>query len=154
MQLRRATMDDALDVLAWRNDETTRKNSFTQEEISEENHLKWFKRKLDDNNCLMYILEDGTGSLGSIRLDITDKIAEISYMIAPAARGKGLGKEIIKLIDNVPELETAVTDNRIQSLVGFVNEDNVASARCFEENGYTKLIAGDIRCYIKNLWSE
>ena len=33
MQLRRATMDDALDVLTWRNDETTRKNSFTQEEI-------------------------------------------------------------------------------------------------------------------------
>lgn len=154
MQLRRATMDDALDVLDWRNDETTRKNSFNQEEISKESHLNWFKRKLEDNNCLMYILEDETGSLGSIRLDVTDRIGEISYMIAPHKRGKGLGKEIIRLIDNVPEVRDSKSVNSIQSLVGFVNEDNVASARCFEENGYTKLIAGDIRCYIKNLWSE
>lgn len=154
MQLRRATMDDALDVFAWRNDETTRKNSFTQEEISEDNHLKWFKRKLDDNNCIMYILEDGGMSVGSIRLDITDRIGEISYMIAPDSRGKGFGKEIIKLLNNALELNDFSSGNRLQSLVGFVNEDNVASARCFEENGYTRLNAGSIRCYIKNLWSE
>ena len=150
MQLRRATMDDALDVLAWRNDETTRKNSFNQEEISEENHLKWFKRKLDDNSCLMFILEDQDCPVGSIRLDITDDIGEISYMIAPDQRGRGLGKEILKLIESRQELDGCETGHRIQSLVGFVNEDNVASAKCFENNGYTKLVAGDIACYIKN----
>ncbi|WP_029231888.1 GNAT family N-acetyltransferase [Butyrivibrio sp. VCB2006] len=142
MQLRRATMDDALDVLVWRNDETTRQNSFTQDLISQEDHLKWFKRKLEDENCIMYILEDGT-SVGSIRLDVTDNIGEISYMIAPDKRGKGYGKKILKLVEQTSEA------GEIKSLVGFVNESNPASAKCFESNGYVKLIANNIYCYIK-----
>ena len=159
MQLRRATMDDALDVLSWRNDETTRINSFTQDEISKESHLKWFKKKIDDDNCLMYILEDKNVKAGSARVDITDDVGEISYMIAPGERGKGLGKGIIELLETMPEIVGNDNRKQIRCLVGFVNKDNIASAKCFKGNGYTELNAGNIKCYIKtmadrDLWSE
>ena len=151
MQLRRATMDDALDVLSWRNDETTRMNSFTQDEISQDDHLKWFKKKLDDENCLMYILEDKNVKAGSIRVDITDEVGEISYMIAPGERGKGLGKAIIEQLEGISEIAGNDSKCQIRCLVGFVNEANLASSKCFKSNGYTELIAGDIKCYIKNI---
>ncbi|WP_026661761.1 GNAT family N-acetyltransferase [Butyrivibrio proteoclasticus] len=149
MLLRRATMDDALDVLSWRNDETTRMNSFKKDVISKESHLKWFKKKIDDENCLMYILEDKNVKAGSARVDIADDVGEISYMIAPGERGKGLGKSIIELLETMPEIVGNDNRKQIRCLVGFVNKDNIASAKCFKGNKYTELNAGDIKCYIK-----
>ena len=151
MFLRPATMDDALSVLEWRNDETTRNNSFTKAIISKEDHLNWFKRKIEDGNCLMFILEDDGRAVGNVRLDITDDIGEISYMIAPDERGKGLGKKALELLRDTKEVSSMVDSQKLRSLVGFVNEGNIASAKCFEDNGYSRINAGDIRCYIKNL---
>ena len=49
MKLRPAVMDDAEIVLEWRNDETTRNNSFSKDIISLDVHKKWYKNKLDDS---------------------------------------------------------------------------------------------------------
>lgn len=145
MLLRKAQMEDALKALEWRNDETTRMNSFNHEIITEDAHLAWFKRKLEDKTCQLYILEDDEEPSGSIRIDIDGEIGEISYMIAPGKRGRGYGPAILELLEK--EASTA----GIKTLVGFVDKNNKASARCFEKNGYTMLTAGDIYCFIKNI---
>ena len=145
MLLRKAQMEDAIKALEWRNDETTRMNSFNHEIIRKEDHLEWFKRKLDDKACLLYILEDEEGPSGSIRIDLSGEIGEISYMIAPEKRGKGYGTEILGLV------EKEIADTKLKTLVGFVEKDNNASGRCFEKNAYTKLSAGMINCFIKNI---
>ena len=131
LYLRRATIEDAEDILRWRNDPKTRENSFTSDVIDLETHMAWFERKLGQSNCLMYILMADECKAGNIRVDITDGVGEISYMIAPEHRGKGYGKEILALIEK--ELPP---DARI--LVGEVLENNIASARCFEANGYSR----------------
>ena len=74
MKLRKAVMDDAELILKWRNDEMTRRNSFSSDVISMDNHVKWLERKFSDNKCLMYILEDDGAAVGHIRLDILDKL--------------------------------------------------------------------------------
>ena len=145
MLLRKAQMEDALKALEWRNDETTRQNSFNHEIISKESHLAWFQKKLADETCLMYILEDEEGPSGSIRVDISGEIGEISYMIAPEKRGKGYGPLVLDL------LEKELSATAIKTLVGFVEKENKASARCFEKNAYTRFTAGDIDCFIKNI---
>ncbi len=145
MLLRKAQMEDALNALEWRNDETTRMNSFNHEIIKREDHLEWFRRKLNDKACFLYILEDEEGPSGSVRIDITGEVGEISYMIAPEKRGMGYGSEILGL------LEKEITATGVKTLVGFVEKDNKASGRCFEKNAYTKLTAGDINCFIKNI---
>lgn len=144
MELRAADREDAAIILEWRNDDTVRANSFSKDIISWDEHIKWFERKMADENCLMFILEDEGERVGSLRLDITESVAEISYMVAPGKRGKGYGKQILSFSDSVaPEA--------VKTLVGLVEKQNEASIRCFESDGYVKLIANDIYCFIKSL---
>ncbi len=145
MELRRATMEDAEAILSWRNDETTRAGSFTQNIITLDSHKKWMERKLADKSCYMFMLTEGEELLGNIRLDLADgkgEIAEISYMINPLFRGKGHGKDILRLVEK--ELPPTV-----KALTGFVKNENEASMKCFEKNGYVRLSAGDIMGFIK-----
>ena len=73
MYLRKTTIDDAKMILDWRNDEITRKNSFSKNVISMDEHVKWLTRKLADNSCMMFILVDSDEPVGSIRVDIQKK---------------------------------------------------------------------------------
>ena len=46
MILRKATIDDAMDILTWRNDPLTRAASFNKEEIDPDSHMNWFRKNL------------------------------------------------------------------------------------------------------------
>ncbi len=142
--LRPADMDDAEDVLKWRNDAVTRANSFNREKISLMSHLKWFEKKLGQEGCYMFILMDGQRKVGHIRVDVTEDFGEISYMIAPDARGRGYGTKAIGLVEKE-------MPGDVKSLMGLTLKTNAASGRCFEKNGYTSSDAGDALCYSKSL---
>lgn len=140
--LREATIDDANIILEWRNDPVTREHSFSKDIIDLETHLKWFERKLSDENCFMYILMDGTEKVGQVRIDKVNDIGEISYMIAPNKRKMGYGKKMLELSENV-------VSGNIKVLTGLVETKNEPSKKCFQSNNYTEFIGGDIACYIK-----
>jgi spore coat polysaccharide biosynthesis protein SpsF len=142
--LRKADMDDAGDVLSWRNDELTRENSFNHDRISLLSHMKWFEKKLSQEGTYMFILMDGQDKVGHIRVDVTEDIGEISYMIAPAFRGRGYGSRAIALVEKEMPKE-------VHSLMGLTLKTNRASGRCFEKNGYTPSDAGDALCYSKGI---
>ncbi len=142
--LRRATMEDAEDILRWRNDESTRANSFTKDVIDLESHKKWLSKKLSDPLCYLFILMDGEEKVGNIRVDVEDDAGEISYMIAPKMRGRGYGKKIIALVEQ--EMPTEV-----KTLIGLTLKDNKASGRCFLANGYSASDAEDALCYSKGI---
>lgn len=143
MYLRKTTIDDAKMILDWRNDEITRKNSFSKNVISMDEHVKWLTRKLADNSCMMFILVDSDEPVGSIRVDIQKKTGEVSYMIAPSKRGMGYGTAILGLLEE----KTA----GLTTLLGLVREDNKASGICFEKNGYDSFMGEKMVCYVKNL---
>lgn len=142
--LREADRNDAQIILEWRNDPFTRNNSFTKERIDFDTHLKWYMRKLADENCFMYILMDKTEKIGQIRIDKVNDIGEISYIIAPDKRGMGYGKKII-------ELSERIVSNNIKALTGLVENTNEASKKCFQSNHYSEFFGRDITCYIKIL---
>ncbi len=148
MELRKANKDDAKQLLEWRNDEATRKNSFSSEVISLDEHLRWLDKRLKDPKCHMFILEDEGNALGNIRLDILDdegKIGEISYVIAPKFRGKGYGSKVLALV------EEKAKEIGVSTLTGLVKAENTASRRCFEKQKYTSVVGGPIVTYIKLL---
>lgn len=145
MHLRKADIDDALSVLEWRNDETTRMNSFGHDVISKETHISWFKKKLSDKSCHFFILEDDKGPAGCVRVDVTNDIGEVSQMIAPDRRGMGYGTISMSLMEE----ELKKTD--VKTLVGLVTGVNAASAKCCIKNGYTRLTAGDVDVFVKNI---
>ncbi len=143
MKLRKADINDAGTILEWRNDESTREGSFSKDIIQWEDHIKWYEKKLADENCLMFIAEDEGRSVGSLRIDIDENVGEISYMVAPEMRGRGYGKEILECTEKeLPE--------RISVLAGLVRKENQASIKCFENNGYVKLNADTTVCFIKS----
>ena len=144
LNLREASMEDALDILKWRNDEKSREGSFSKEIINIPQHLEWYKKKINDPSCHLFILTDGSDKLGHIRLDVKGDIAEISYMIAPAHRGRGLGKEILRLVESA-------TPSAIKTLLAFTLPGNAGSRKCFVDNAYLEFTAGDVICYIKTL---
>ena len=142
--LRRVTMDDAEDILNWRNDERTRASSFNKGVIALSDHLKWLAGKLSDPACHMFIMTDGEEKVGNIRVDVRDGVGEISYMIAPACRGQGYGRKIIELIESQmpPEVTT---------LIGVTLKSNAASGRCFVSNGYSAEDVEDAIVYSKGI---
>jgi spore coat polysaccharide biosynthesis protein SpsF len=142
--LRRATMEDAEDILRWRNDETTRANSFTRDKIDLVTHKKWLEKKLSQPGCYMFILMNGDDKVGNIRVEKEEDAGEISYMIAPEHRGRGYGKKIIALVEKEmpPEVKT---------LIGLTLKENEVSGKCFLANGYTSSDAEDALCYSKRI---
>lgn len=147
MYLRRAALEDAEIILTWRNDALTRKHSFSKQLIPLEEHLKWFKEKLSDESCDIYILMADEERVGQIRIENADGIGKINYGIAPIHRKKGYGKKILALVEEMP----AEGEREYHSFVGMVERENEASRHCFRANGYTELLEGDIFCYIKIL---
>lgn len=134
--LRPVTENDLLLLYEWANDETTRRMSFRSEPIDLETHTRWFRKKLADNSCYFYILEhDGTPA-GTGRLDrehAPGVIYSISYSIAPAFRGLGLGEVLLDLLFS--EAKNAIPD--AEALTGEVKKENAASIRCFEKAGFS-----------------
>lgn len=142
--LRPADREDAQIILEWRNDQQTRENSFSKDVIDSDTHLKWFEAKLADADCFLYILMDEDERVGQIRIDRVNAIGEVSYMIAPAKRGRGYGKQILKLA--AEEME-----GKVRVLVGLVESANEASRKCFVSDGYSEFKGGETVCYVKSL---
>ena len=96
MIIRKATTKDKDIVLKWRNDLETRNNSFNTKEISTENHEKWFRKKLESKPTIMFIAEDNE-PLAFVRIERDNDQAEIHVNVNPEKRGKGIGKESVRL---------------------------------------------------------
>ena len=94
--LRPVTIKDAELLLGWRNDPETRKQSRNTGEAELVGHIAWLTKSLTIPNHKLYIAEDGGIPVGTVRADEdTDGYTEVSYTVAPSARGKGYGKSMV-----------------------------------------------------------
>jgi RimJ/RimL family protein N-acetyltransferase len=115
MHLRPATSDDAELLLAWRNDPITCKASRSTHTISPEEHKKWLTKTLQTG--LLFIAEEDNTPVGCVRADKTARGTELSWTVAPDARGKGYGKIMCQkfvqeVIPNEPIMATIEEGNR------------------------------------------
>jgi UDP-2,4-diacetamido-2,4,6-trideoxy-beta-L-altropyranose hydrolase len=131
VDFRPATPDDAPLLRAWRNDPETRRWSFTSNEVRSDEHAAWLRKVLADPNrrLLIAFARDGQ-PVGTVRVDALDAPAcELSWTVAPEARGRGLGKEMVRaaahglggeLVARIKNGNTA--SERIAAFAGFVKE--------------------------------
>jgi len=132
LYLRKACVDDCDLLFNWANDRVTRKNSFHSEQIKYEDHVKWFKNLLSNDNPKQYILMSENVAIGQLRLAFADDVVEISYSIDELNRGLGYGKAMISMAtsyikEQFPNIKTIVAD---------VKPANIASINCFLKNGF------------------
>ena len=99
--LRPATINDANDLLEWRNDPLTRENSNDQNVVKFESHLNWLKNVLKKPNDHIFIAETlQEESVGTARVNWNGKHFELSWTVSPKFREKGIGKQIASIVVN------------------------------------------------------
>jgi len=129
-------MDDAGRLFAWRNDPDTRANSRNGDEIRWSDHLQWLRGVLAGESVRLYVAEESGVALGTCRVDAD---GELSWTVAPEHRGKGHGREMVKLV--------AEESNRL--LVAEIKSSNLASLKIVQELGFEKVADGKMTRWIR-----
>lgn len=127
VNLRPAEMKDAEKLFIWRNDPETRHASHNTDEVVLESHFTWLKASLSNpEQRLLWIAEVDGIAVGSCRADRVGSAWELSWTIAPEARGKGFAHQMLsKLVRYFDE-----------PLLAEVKADNIASIKVAEGSGF------------------
>ncbi len=128
--LRRADLNDAERLFAWRNDPATRAASKDQRPLDMETHLNWLSSVLVDPDRNLLIAELDGEAVGTCRADLLENVSVISWTIAPESRGQGVGKRMVHQF--LSQLKGSVRAE--------IRDGNRASSRIAESVGL-KLIA-------------
>ena len=137
--MRRATAEDLELTYGWATDESVRRFSFQKHKITREEHERWFTRKLNDVNCLYYIFLIDKDEAGSIRFDIKDGSATISYLLDPGYHGQGLGSMLVEEGEKCLRNDIVNLSLPVRTLVGLVEESNIPSLKIFNHLGYRQV---------------
>ena len=145
--LRPITADDTARVLAWRNSDRTVRNYYYRKPVTEEDHAKWLKEKVDTGEVWQYvaILKETDTPIGSVYLQhietdtLTGETGVFFSEDAPA--GQGLATEAVKLLGD----EVGFKMLGLLHLTAKVISTNTASMKLHEKAGYriAKEIGGE-----------
>lgn len=132
-RMRRATLDDAERLLAWRNDDVTRRFSFTSRPVTPKEHEAWLGQVLHNPKRHLFIVEVEGRPAGNLRIDLNETQpgeAEVSIVTAPEFRGLGVATTALLL-----GLEFAGSLG-LSRIIGRVKLENVASLNAFQRAGF------------------
>lgn len=138
IKLRRASMADARQLLAWKNEADTRANSIvSQDEIKMDDHLVWLEKTLADERVEFFIIQWNGNDAGDLRINCDEDDREVSIRLDKKYRGCGLATRAISMV-------------RGPNLIAKIVATNVASMRSFIANGFRpwKLIKEPVPHYI------
>jgi RimJ/RimL family protein N-acetyltransferase len=130
--LRSATMNDADDLFAWRNDPVTMACSRSTGPVERDDHQRWmqFNVQLGYPAHMVMIAENEYGKLGVVRFDADRSDAMVywtSITIAPKHRGCGYSLEI---------LSQACAFMHESTLDAEIRSDNSLSRKIFAQCGF------------------
>ena len=131
IHLRPAGPDDALTMLDWQGDPTTRRYARNPMPPAREEHMAWFAAKRADPRCVFNMITRGGNPAGVIRLDRMEypDAYEVSVLVAPEHRRAGISRAALDLIRRlVPDAD----------LWAYVKPENDASLALFRAASYTK----------------
>lgn len=128
---RKAKESDRDILFEWVNEAETRRQSFQEQRITPEEHDRWFQNVLKDERIQLLILYLSEKPVGTIRFSIEGKNAVLSYSIDRGYRGRGLGKELIKMASDYGRESLGLS-----SLQAVTKLDNIASQKVLLENGF------------------
>jgi RimJ/RimL family protein N-acetyltransferase len=142
LYLREAKAEDVRLFFDWANEPAVRANSLNSEPIPFETHRLWFDSQLKNPDSKLFILTNGSASLGQIRIQKKEDLWEIGYSIDQEQRGKKLGAEIVRLL---------LSKFRDYSFKAIVKKENTASVKVFENLDFEILDTGrtDILTFVK-----
>jgi UDP-2,4-diacetamido-2,4,6-trideoxy-beta-L-altropyranose hydrolase len=134
LRLRRVDEGDEAALLALANQPEVRRQAFSPQTISAEEHREWFRSRLAARDTRMWVLDGSRQIAAQIRYEATDDgAAEIGFSVAERWRGRGLGTWLLR-----HTYARACEELRVTCARGIVLESNVASRRAFERAGFSE----------------
>jgi RimJ/RimL family protein N-acetyltransferase len=130
LTLRPATMDDAMQLWLWRNDPLTRRQSRTTSPIVWAEHVRWLTAALGEKGRTHRIGERDGAAVGVIGFQSLEGGSEVSIMVAPEARGTGVGRSM---------LNAALAQTDGLPIYASVRTDNDASRKLFASCGFKQV---------------
>jgi len=132
IHLKQACESDCELVFLWANDPEARKESFSANLITWEEHVQWFEKKIMDKKCIFFIAFNGQAQpIGQVRFEVDGQDAVISLSIDSNFRGSGLSCPIIA------RAAEKMFNRRIVSRINaFIKPHNVRSIKAFELAGF------------------
>lgn len=117
------------------NDPWVRERSFSNGEISFDEHVIWYNNEIINDNCLFLVAEVDSEFLGQIRFKINEDIAIISISLVKKYRGIGIGAEILKR--SIVILKTKKP--QIRRIIAQIKSDNLHSKNFFIKFGFVQM---------------
>jgi UDP-2,4-diacetamido-2,4,6-trideoxy-beta-L-altropyranose hydrolase len=133
LSIRLAEAGDCKLLWEWANDPAVRASAFSSETIPWEEHVAWFRGKLEDPECRILVALDASAvPAGQIRFNKRGPgEADVDITVDGRLRGLGYASVLIDLGAN-----WAFTEWGLMQLNAFVKPENVASAKAFERAGF------------------
>ena len=97
MEFRLAGMRDARFLFELRNDPLTREMSVNRAPVPWQEHVDWLTALLADPARDIFIAIENRRRVGHVRRETDGARAELSWVVAPHARGGGVGKRMLRL---------------------------------------------------------
>ena len=132
IHLRPVTLADADILLEWRNDPVVRAASRSTDEVTAQEHASWLVRMIESPHSWLFIgVDEDDHPVGHTRVIEEGGLGEVSIVVAPHARGRGLGAQLLNLTHNAYAASGGGCELR-----AFVRTDNASSHRLFLSAGY------------------
>jgi RimJ/RimL family protein N-acetyltransferase len=134
MALRKAGITDKELTFKWATNEDIRAFSFSTNVITWDEHSKWFEKRIHLKECYFYVAELEGAPVGSIRFDVENAIATISYLVDSGHHGVGIGRILLASGMKIFLGEA----KEVNQIVGYVRKNNIPSVKIFERMGFSK----------------
>jgi RimJ/RimL family protein N-acetyltransferase len=136
LNLRYPHESDAEIIFSWRNSSEVRQVSLNSNEISYATHLDWFSTRL--TKCKsepFWIIEFQDRPAGFVRFDSRTKLEfEMSILLAPEVRGKGLGR--IAMVESMNRFQNDFTGAKV---IANVLKNNYISRKFFRSCNFLEV---------------
>ena len=136
LKIRLASIKDLDIYYSWANDAEVRVQSFTSNEINFRDHEKWFRSKLNDKMCHMFIFQNEEKEyVGQVRIqeqDVTNAIIGIS--IDQLFRGYGYSKEML-----INSCRLYLKRKSTVTIHAYIKKNNLTSQAAFKNAGFQYL---------------
>jgi RimJ/RimL family protein N-acetyltransferase len=133
LKFREAINSDVDIYFNWANDILVRSQSYNTNKIRYNDHLDWYKRKLQDANCKMFIFSNEVNQeIGQVRIElIEEQSAIINISVDQFFRGKSYGSKILNIAAAAFHQQ-----NKFVVINAFIKIENLSSKYIFEKAGF------------------
>lgn len=132
ISFRKANEQDVQLFFDWANDELVRANSFNQQPIIFENHVKWFNEKIKDEDFIFLVfVNENKEAIGQVRFQKKNGNAVVGILIDKHHRGKGYAVQLLTMASDFFHQQYAQFQ-----IYAFVKTNNLASYHSFLKAGY------------------